>query len=70
MTSENKHVVNAASTDQHITGEPETGEFTTDRAPTSGTPAHGSSNVGVNTTDANRPGAMDEADGGHAPAKE
>ena len=69
MTSENKPNIDAgSSTDQHITGDPETGEFNTDRAPSSGTPAHGSSNIGVNTTNANSPEAMDEADGGHAPS--
>ena len=40
-----------SSADQHITGEPETGEFLTDKAPTSGTPSHGSSNAGINQRD-------------------
>jgi hypothetical protein len=46
--------------DQHITGAAETGSFTTDEAPTADTPAHGSSNVGVNATGANRPGDAGE----------
>ena len=41
--------------DQHVTGAPETGTFTTDEAPTADTPAHGSSNIGINATGANRP---------------
>ncbi len=44
-----------SSTDQHITGAPETGEFLTDQAPTPTTPAHGSGNAGVNALDANAP---------------
>jgi hypothetical protein len=43
------------STDQHITGSEETGTFLTDEAPTADTPAHGSSNAGINATGANRP---------------
>jgi hypothetical protein len=43
-----------ASTDQHITGSSETGSFITDEPPTSTTPAHGSSNAGVNARRANR----------------
>ncbi|XVV10619.1 hypothetical protein ACQP2X_38120 [Actinoplanes sp. CA-131856] len=42
-----------ASTDQHVTGVEETGEFTTDKPPTDTTPADGSTNVGVNETKAN-----------------
>ncbi|MEU8230592.1 hypothetical protein AB0C12_13440 [Actinoplanes sp. NPDC048967] len=60
MSSENRVVTNAASTDQHITGGPETGDFITDQAPTPTTPAHGSSNSGINKTGANKP---DEATG-------
>ncbi len=37
-----------SSTDQHITGYPETGTFTTEEAPTADTPIHGSSNAGLN----------------------
>lgn len=37
-----------ASTDQHVSGTAETGTFTTDQAPTGDTPAHGSSNAGIN----------------------
>jgi hypothetical protein len=44
-----------ASTEAHITGSDETGVFITDEPPTSSTPATGSSNVGINTTGANRP---------------
>jgi hypothetical protein len=52
----NDATANAGSlADQHITGAAETGTFTTDEAPTADTPAHGSSNVGVNATGANRP---------------
>jgi hypothetical protein len=36
-----------SSSDQNVTGEPETGTFTTDEAPTGDTPVHGSSNVGL-----------------------
>ncbi|MFI7598144.1 hypothetical protein [Actinoplanes sp. NPDC049681] len=43
-----------ASTDQHVSGLEEKGSFLTDEAPTAATPAHGSSNAGVNTTEANR----------------
>ncbi len=43
------------STDQHITGKPETGRSIVDEPPTSTTPADGSSNKGINTTHANRP---------------
>ena len=44
-----------SSTDQHITGSPETGSFTTDEAPRSDTPAYGSSNVGVNEANEDQP---------------
>ena len=37
-----------SSSDQNVTGEPETGTFQTDTAPTADTPAHGSSNAGLN----------------------
>ena len=42
-----------SSVDQHITGAPETGSFTTDEPPGSGTPAHGSSNEVFNAADGN-----------------
>jgi hypothetical protein len=42
------------STDQHVTGRDETEPFATDEPPTSGTPAHGSSNIGINKLGANR----------------
>jgi hypothetical protein len=63
MSSEDRVVTNAASTDQHITGSPETGDFITDQAPTATTPAHGSSNAGVNATGANKPDATEDATG-------
>jgi len=44
-----------AGTDQHITGVEETGDFIVDQPPTSSTPAHGSSNKGINDLKANRP---------------
>jgi hypothetical protein len=44
-----------SSTDQHVTGSPETGTFLTDQAPTAGTPAHGSGNAGVDTAGAHLP---------------
>jgi len=44
-----------SSTDQQVSGYEETGSFLTDEAPTPTTPAHGSSNAGVNETGANRP---------------
>ena len=51
---EDREIVrNAASTDQHVTGSDETGEFITDRAPTADTPADGSSNAGINRTGGN-----------------
>jgi hypothetical protein len=37
-----------SSTEQHITGLPETGTFSEDQAPTGDTPVHGSSNAGQN----------------------
>ncbi|GIE99583.1 hypothetical protein [Paractinoplanes rishiriensis] len=43
-----------ASTDQHVTGGPETEVFPTDEPPVATTPSHGSSNAGINTTRANR----------------
>ncbi|AGZ42944.1 hypothetical protein [Actinoplanes friuliensis] len=59
MSSDDKVVRNAGSSaDQHITGSPETGSFTTDEKPTGDTPSHGSSNAGINETRANRPENM------------
>jgi hypothetical protein len=49
-----------SSTDQHVTGAPETGTFLTDQAPTAGTPAHGSGNAGVNATGGNRTDSTDD----------
>lgn len=43
-----------SSTDQNVTGSPETGEFTTDQRPTADTPSSGSSNEGINQRRANR----------------
>lgn len=51
-----------AETDQHITGSPETGEFTTDAPPTGGAEAHGSSNKGINEHRANRNEGEDRDD--------
>jgi hypothetical protein len=60
MTSENQRddvtETAGASTDQHITGKPETGQSIVDQPPTSTTPADGSSNKGINATRANRAG--------------
>lgn len=42
-----------SETDQHITGAKETGDFVTDEEP-GYTPAHGSSNLGINERHANR----------------
>lgn len=42
------------STDQHITGRDEEGDFPTDEEPTGNTPAHGSSNKVINETRGNR----------------
>lgn len=47
-----------SSTDQQVSGYEETGSFLTDEAPTPTTPAHGSSNAGVNETGANHPDRM------------
>ena len=59
-----------ASTDQHVTGSEETGAFLTDELPTSATPAHGSSNAGINAHRANRPDADLGAERGTADADE
>jgi hypothetical protein len=48
-----------SSTDQYITGVKEEGDFIVDQPPTSSTPAHGSSNKGINDLKANR--ATDDA---------
>jgi hypothetical protein len=45
--------VAGSSTDQDVTGTPETGDFTTDREP-GYSPVEGSSNAGVNATGGNR----------------
>ncbi|UQU62010.1 hypothetical protein COUCH_23520 [Couchioplanes caeruleus] len=66
MTSERDENVPSAvtdsgsSTDQQISGYEEEGSFLTDEAPTPATPAHGSSNAGVNETGANRPGGVQD----------
>ena len=64
MTTENSRdqvtTTAGASTDQHITGADETGESIVDRPPTSATPAHGSSNKGINDLKANRHRDADE----------
>jgi hypothetical protein len=60
--SDEDFTANAGSiADQHVTGSEETGTFITDKAPTAGTQAHGSSNAGVNQTGANRPDKADDA---------
>ena len=67
MSTQNQPNIDAGSSaDQYITGDPETGEFTTDKPPSSSTPSNGSSNAGINETKANRPEAMDESSPGHA----
>jgi hypothetical protein len=43
-----------SETEQHITGAEEDGSFITDEPPTDQTPAHGSSNIGINERRANR----------------
>lgn len=50
-----------SSTDQHVTGADETGEFITDEEPTGGTPVHGSSNAGINQA-GGKPRVGDERD--------
>jgi sugar/nucleoside kinase (ribokinase family) len=43
-----------SSTDQYVTGHPETGTFTTDVEPRGDTPIVGSGNVGMNAVDPDR----------------
>jgi hypothetical protein len=59
-----------SSTDEYVTGAAETGTFITDETPTAGTPIHGSSNVGVNATDANRTDPADDASTGRSASGE
>jgi hypothetical protein len=47
--------VEGGSTNQHVTGIEETGDFLTDQPPTPTTPATGSSNAGINASRANHP---------------
>ncbi len=54
--------VAGASTDQHVSGLPETGTFQTDEPPAADTPADGSSNAGINRLHANRPADEETAD--------
>ncbi|MFI1992059.1 hypothetical protein [Actinoplanes sp. NPDC020271] len=49
-----------AGTDQHVSGPDETGTFPTDEEPAADTPAHGSSNAGINQSHANRPPSDDD----------
>jgi hypothetical protein len=42
------------STDQYVTGTEEDGDFLVDQTPVATTPAHGSSNKGINDLKANR----------------
>ncbi|WP_433293393.1 hypothetical protein ACQP2F_30505 [Actinoplanes sp. CA-030573] len=58
--SSNEQTVPGSSTDQHITGDEETGTFITDEPPTSATPSHGSSNKGINKLHANREDVEEE----------
>jgi len=63
MNTSDEHATTAgASTDQHVTGSRETGNFTTDKPPTSTTPADGSSNAGINARKANRAAPGDDAE--------
>ncbi|MDI6102718.1 hypothetical protein QLQ12_29275 [Actinoplanes sp. NEAU-A12] len=41
-----------SSTDQHVTGHPETASSPVDEEPTADTPPHGSSNAGLNAANA------------------
>jgi hypothetical protein len=59
MTS-NENTIAGGSTDQHITGAAEEGSFITDEPPTSKTPSHGSSNLGINKLHANREDVEEE----------
>lgn len=62
MSDEKGFTRNAgAGTDQYVSGLEETGEFTTDKAPTSDTPP-GASNAGINAQHANRVDDDPEAD--------
>ena len=64
-TGEDGVVANAgSSTEQHVTGAEETGSFTEEEEPTGNTPAHGSSNAGINAVGGNRRGFTDDAIGG------
>ncbi len=56
-------VDSGSSTDQHVTGHPETGTFTVDEPPTGGTPAHGSSNKVFNEADGNNADRTDDVTG-------
>ena len=49
---EHETVDAGSSTDQHITGDPETAGSPVDEEPTGGTPSHGSSNAVFNATGA------------------
>ncbi|MEV4351573.1 hypothetical protein AB0J83_44520 [Actinoplanes sp. NPDC049596] len=54
MSDESDEKDAGSSTDQHVSGLEEHGEFTTDKTPTATTPADGSTNAGINETKANR----------------
>jgi hypothetical protein len=47
-------------TGQHVSGAAEPGTFVTDDPPTADTPAHGSTNAGINKLGANRPDPDDD----------
>lgn len=52
--------VAGGSTDQHVQGVEEIGEFQTDKSPTADTPSSGSSNAGINRVHANRAAGRDD----------
>jgi hypothetical protein len=54
--------VSGSSTDQHVSGRDESGDFQSDKPPAADTPAAGSSNAGINRVDANRAVAQGDPD--------
>jgi hypothetical protein len=54
----NEPAVSGGSTDQHVTGADEESTYLTDKAPTSHTPAHGSSHAGINKLHTNNESEM------------
>ena len=58
------HTPNAgSSTDQNVSGLPETNDFPVDGPPTGETPADGSSNAGINELRSNRAEGEEQDDG-------